>query len=398
MRPKADAAWHLHELTADADLELFVLFSSAAGVLGLAGQGNYAAGNAFLDGLAAARRAPGLPAVSLAWGLWADASAMTGHLGTGDRARMTRGGMPPLSEREGLALLDAALARGRGPAGPGPAAGPGRSRRPPLWRELGPAAPAAGPGESAEPACRGAGPPGRHRPGPGPGACRRRHRARRRRHRAGPGVQEARLRLADRGRAAQPAEHRDRAAAPRHADLRLPDSGRAGGVPAGRTGRRRRTSRRDPRRLPVPAAVDEPVAIVGMGCRFPGGVRDPGGLWDLVAAGGDAVGEVPGRPGLGSGRLCTARIRTPGTSYARAGGFLDDAAEFDAGFFGISPREALAMDPQQRLLLEVSWEALERAGIDPVSLRGSRPGCSPGAICVRTTATASAARRPRATC
>ena len=109
MRPKADAAWHLHELTRDADLEAFVLFSSAAAAFGGAGQGNYAAGNAFLDALAACRRAAGLPVVSLAWGLWDGASAISGHLGAADRARIARSGMGALSAGEGLALFDSAL-------------------------------------------------------------------------------------------------------------------------------------------------------------------------------------------------------------------------------------------------------------------------------------------------
>ncbi|MGW2811830.1 SDR family NAD(P)-dependent oxidoreductase, partial [Streptomyces sp. NPDC001450] len=111
LRPKADAAWHLHRLTEDRDLSVFVVFSSAAGTFGAAGQGAYAAANAFLDGLALHRRAHDLPATSIAWGLWAAESGMTAGLGAADRERMARGGMLPLTAEAGLALFDAALAR-----------------------------------------------------------------------------------------------------------------------------------------------------------------------------------------------------------------------------------------------------------------------------------------------
>ncbi|WP_411041461.1 SDR family NAD(P)-dependent oxidoreductase [Streptomyces collinus] len=387
LRPKADAALNLHELVGDVDM--FVLFSGAAGTLGSPGQGNYAAANAFLDGLATHRRAQGRPAQSLAWGFWAQGTGMTGGLGTDDRARIIRGGMIGLSDEEGTALFDAALTRHEPvllPARFDLAALRGQPDVPTLFRGLVPGsrrtAAALPPADSAGDFLTGL-----------PDADREQALLDLVLDRAAVVLGFATASDIDPDRAFRDmgfdsltaVEFRNRLG--RRLGLRLPvtlafDHPSPGALArflldelAGTTGRTTAASRTSGA---VAVPDTEPVAIVAMSCRFPGGVGSPEDLWRLVADGVDAVSEFPADRGWSVDELHDPTAERPGTSYTRQGGFLYDAADFDPAFFGISPNEALAMDPQQRLLLECAWEAFERAGIDPATLRGSATGVFAG--------------------
>ncbi|NEA27369.1 SDR family NAD(P)-dependent oxidoreductase [Actinomadura bangladeshensis] len=384
---KADAAWFLHEATRDLDLKMFVMFSSIAGTAGAPGQANYAAANAFLDGLAAHRRAAGLAGVAVAWGPWSESGGMADRLGTADAARVEREGLRPLLPEDGLALFDAATGH---PAAQVVAArwdtGALRTRAgagllPPLLSGLVPAVPRSAGGSGAE--------------------LRRRMTdlddAERRRvmlevvqgqvalvlgHTSGdqvdPDTSFEKLGL-DSLTALQVRNQLTAVSGlrlPATLVFDYPTPAKTAEFMDGLLAPEPATERSDA----APAAVNaaEPVAVVGIGCRFPGGVVSPSGLWDLVASGGAGVSEFPEDRGWDVEELFDPDPDAVGKSYVRAGGFLEDVAGFDAAFFGISPREAVAMDPQQRLLLEVVWEALEDAGIDPAALRGSRTGVFAG--------------------
>ncbi|PYC66962.1 beta-ketoacyl synthase [Micromonospora arborensis] len=368
---KADGAWHLHELTRDLPLAAFVLFSSAAGSLLAAGQGAYATANLFLDALAAARRASGLPAQSLAWGLWATADGMSAELTDGDRARLDRLGLPAIPVDDALALFDAALRTGD--AVPHPVR---------IDRTVLRARPGGAPALLREPVAAPV--------APVPSGTDllhlvREHVARVLGH-PGPAAIDPDRAFRDLGfdsLAALELRNQLQAAT----GVRLPatlvfDHPSSTAVAAFLA--ESSTPVEQVAAAPAPAAhagaADDPVVIVGMACRYPGGVRSPEDLWRLVAAGEDAVSAFPVDRGWDTGRLYDPEPGRAGHTYVRHGGFLHDAAEFDAAFFGISPREARETDPQQRLLLETSWEALERAGIAPESLRGTRTGVFAGVM------------------
>ncbi|MEU4906040.1 SDR family NAD(P)-dependent oxidoreductase [Streptomyces sp. NPDC022067] len=394
LRPKVDAAWNLHELTRDLDLSAFVLFSSAAGVLGGAGQGNYAAGNAFLDALAAHRRSAGLPATSLAWGLWAEASAMTGELEEAELARLRRDGVAAITADQGLELFDAAQGSDEALLVPLPLdmaalrVQAGAGMLPPLFRGLvrvppRRAAQAAAAARSGALARQLAGVPDAEAEAIVLDLVRAQVAAVL--GYAGPEAVEPRRSFSEIGFDSLTAvELRNRLTAV--SGVRLPATlifDYPNPVALAAYLRAEAEGSQSDAGAPVVAATvgaDEPIAIVAMSCRFPGGVSSPEELWKLVVEGTDAITDMPTDRGWDIESLYDDDPDKRGTSYARNGGFLHDADHFDPVFFGISPREALAMDPQQRLLLETSWEAFERAGIDPNALRGSRTGVYTGVM------------------
>nr|UPI48941.1 type I polyketide synthase [Micromonospora sp.] len=371
LRPKIDAAWNLHELA--EDLDSFILFSSAAGTLGNPGQANYAAANTYLDALAHHRRSLGLPAVSLAWGPWA-MTGMAGELDEADTARLARSGVTPLSAEQGLALFDLAVGAET------PALVPARLRRTSPRRTQ--------PRPAARPAASKLAGKSRAELESVLLDMVREQAAAVLGHSTAGAVEAARPFQALGFDSLTAVDLRNQLS--RSTGLRLPATtlfdystpealaAHLAAELAGETGEAAETADGAATRSTVVPASDEPIAIVGMGCRFPGDVRTPEALWRLVADGVDAVTEFPADRGWDMAGLYDPTPGTPGRTYTTQGGFFDGIDRFDADFFGISPREALAMDPQQRLMLETAWEAFERAGIDPATVRGSDTGVFAG--------------------
>nr|BFE27873.1 hypothetical protein GCM10010200_001240 [Actinomadura rugatobispora] len=370
-RAKVTGAANLDALTADLPLEAFVLFSSGAAAWGSGGNAAYAAGNAYLDALAADRTARGLPATAIAWGTWAGGGMADGAAD----AMLSRRGVRAMAPEPAIAALAEAVAAGE----------PTVTVADMDWSRFAPTFTLARPAPLLDgiPAAREA---LRDQAGPADAG----HAAELRRmlaaaddperavadlvraevavvlgHSGGDDIDPGRP-FADLGFDSLTAvELRDRLTAA--TGLSLPatlvfDRPTVAELAAHLLAELR-GDRADPSAAGRGAASpDEPIAIVAMGCRYPGGVESPADLWELVASGADAIAPVPGDRGW------------TGENAAAAGGFLRGAGGFDAGLFAISPREALAMDPQQRLLLETSWETFERAGIDPLSLKGSATG------------------------
>ncbi|MDT8911872.1 SDR family NAD(P)-dependent oxidoreductase [Amycolatopsis sp. PS_44_ISF1] len=373
--PKALAAWHLHELA--GDVSAFVTFSSAAGVLGAPGQGNYAAANAFLDALAVRRRAEGKPAHSLAWGMWASGMAVE----TQDKR-----GLGAFTAPEGLALFDAAL------GAPGGVYVPIKLDLP-AWRDSG----------GVPDLLRGLVPLARRTVSDRAAGA------------------DSLLGLLVRLPAPKRLDHlrelvvRHAAAVLGHGSADVVDADRAfkdlgfdsltavelrnalneatglaltatlvfdhptAGELAAHLHERLLGELGEPaaaEETAVAVDLDEPVAIVGMACRFPGGADSPEELWRLVAEGRDGIGDFPGDRAWDMDHWLAQVAPDGGTPQ---GGFVD-ATGFDAAFFGIGPNEAVMMDPQQRLLMESTWVALQNAGLDPLALKGSTTGVFVGVM------------------
>ncbi|HEY3995832.1 MAG TPA: type I polyketide synthase [Mycobacterium sp.] len=391
LRAKVNAAWNLHELTRDLDVSAFVMFSSMAGLVGSSGQGNYAAANSFLDGLAAHRRAHGLPAISLAWGLWDQASAMTGGLDAADRARLGRDGILALSSDEAMELFDSALIVDEAFIAPAridlAALRAHATAVPPLFTDL-VSAPARRQVDDSMVAAKS-----------------KSALAHRLQGLSEPEQQAVLLDLVrshiatvlgnttveaiDPDKAFQDlgfdsltaVEMRNRlktatglALSPTLIFDYPTPNGLAGYIRNELAGVRKEVTHT----AAVRATDDDPIVIVGMSCRYPGGVNSPDDLWDMLTDGRDVLSDFPTDRGWDLAGVYNPDPDVPGTCYTRTGGFVDGVADFDPAFFGITPTEALAMDPQQRMFLELSWEALERAGIEPGALRGSATGMFAG--------------------
>ncbi|KOT31017.1 polyketide synthase [Streptomyces caelestis] len=394
---KAAGAAHLDALL-DRELDAFVLFSSIAGVWGSGDHGAYAAANAHLDALAQYRRGRGLSATTVDWGIWRAEPPSGGTVppadGTAaDLFNLEEHGLPRIDAERALGTLqqvlddDETLVTVADVDWEQFAPVFTSSRPSPLLRTV----------PEARRALEG------HGDGDAPAASELRRRLTALRLSA---EQDRLLLDLVRGHAAAVLGHDRADAVPpgkafqelglasltavelrnrlnKATGLRLPSTlvfdhpsaaALATHLKSRLLGEEETAAVADDR----PKAGGEPIAIVAMSCRLPGGVTSPEELWRLLADRGDAVTGFPDGRGWDLDALYDPDPEHPGTSTTRHGGFLHDAADFDAAFFGISPREALAMDPQQRLLLEVSWEALERAGLDPEALRGSRTGVFTG--------------------
>nr|WP_312871207.1 SDR family NAD(P)-dependent oxidoreductase [Streptomyces lonarensis] len=398
---KAGGAVHLDVATAGLDLDEFVLFSSISATWGSNDHGAYAAGNSFLDALAENRRGRGLPATSIAWGVWdtRDWEAVEAVMDDQGVTRVT----PSRLRRQGMHFLDLERAL----VTLGEVLGDDETFIAVAdveWKKFAPVFSAARPRPLLETIPE----------------------AREEMELAGP----ADSGTAERGEyatklAAMSAAERRRTVVEivRAQATAVLGHDSVAEVPAERAFKdigfdsltavelRNRINTATGVKLPSTVVFDhpnatalaeeilsrllgsdsnettsvvvnapsEPIAIVGMACRYPGGVRTPEELWELLASDGDAISGFPVDRGWDVEGLFDPDPDAENSTYVMEGGFLSGVAEFDAGFFGISPREALAMDPQQRLLLETSWEAIERAGIDPAVLKGSGTGVFVGA-------------------
>ncbi|MFI1019120.1 type I polyketide synthase [Streptomyces sp. NPDC020965] len=385
---KVAGAANLDALFGDRQLDAFVLYSSIASTWGSGGQSGYAAANAFLDALATRRRGQGRVGTSIAWGPWGG-----GGMAALDGAEedLRRRGLPTLDPDDALTALDLTLTDGE----------PCVSVVDVEWSRFLPTftvrRASALFGELAEVRDGLAA-----QPDDGAGAdLRARLRELtdqdRRRQLLELVRAEAALALGHDGTAAIEAdrafrdlgfdsltavEFRDRLSTTTGLSLATTlvfDYPTAQVLTDHLIDRLMGTERLPKPSETVRAAADEPIAIVAMGCRFPGGATDPDGLWRLLTEQSDAMTPFPTDRGWDLDGLDSSELGAEIAKYARVGGFLTDAGDFDPALFGISPREALAMDPQQRLLLEVAWESLERAGIAPLSMRGEQVGVFVGA-------------------